>query len=241
MHNIKVNEQSPEPLPVLNLTANTHPFTENPLTDIQLLDNNSYKDIYKNKDNKKEKDNKYIPDFEKSGQKKSSFSKIKNYKDDERFMCFYNAYPKKVDPQDAYKAFKSIVGDDDSLLAEILLDIEKRKEKHSQWQERQYIKHPAVYLRKGEYLGEIFNAQDEVVAKKEKEAITANKRIALQEKASKEREEKDRINQIQKQTDGAIYRNIQKQVANASEAQVTGLQNLRNLKSDLEKSGIRRR
>src|SRR5690606_38324640 len=79
-----------------------------------------------------------IPDSEKSGKSK----KVKDYEKDERFMRFYSEYPKKIDPKDAWKAFKSIVGNDDDLLEQIIQDIRNRKQNHSQWQDKKYIKYP---------------------------------------------------------------------------------------------------
>lgn len=148
-----------------------------------------------------------IPVSTKTGSKKI----IKDYEKDERFMRFYSAYPKKEDPRDAWKAFKSIIGDNDELLEQVIADIELRKSKHSKWQDRQYIKYPAVYLRKGEYLGEIFNAEDEATAKNEKEKQLAKERLEKQELASKLRAENERKNNELKQSDAVAYRNAVKQ------------------------------
>lgn len=163
-----------------------------------------------------------IPDSSKSGK-----NKIKDYQKDKRFMRFYSAYPRKEDPRDAWKAFKSIVGDDDVLLNQILNDLEIRKTTHSQWQDKQFIKYPAVYLRKGEYLGEIFNSQEELKAKKELERIENEKRKTAQEEFSKKRADEIRKNDESKQNDASIYRKITKQVKNISESAYDGLKNLR--------------
>jgi len=151
----------------------------------------------------KQKDLRDIPDSTNTG-----ISKIKNYAKDERFMRFYNAYPKKVDPRDAWKAFKSIVGNEDELLEQILQDLELRKSKHSQWQDMQFIKYPAVYLRKGEYLGDIFNA-NEVNEEKEKAKKEENaKRMAKQEELSRQALERERKEQEQIHRDGKAFREM---------------------------------
>jgi hypothetical protein len=154
-------------------------------------------------------------------------NKLKDFQKDARFMKFYNAHPKKVDPWDAYKTFLSIVKNDDELLEIILKDIELRKAKHSGWENKQYIKSPARYLRNGEWLGEIINVHEETIAKKQQELDKANERLALQEKASQERAEKERQFQIQKQTDAVAYRRTIKQAP--SMATIAGLREIRNV------------
>lgn len=150
----------------------------------------------------KENNLKDIPASSKAGSKKV----IRDYEKDERFMRFYSAYPKKEDPRDAWKAFKSIIGNDDQLLEQVIADIELRKSKHSKWQDKQYIKYPAVYLRKGEYLGEIFNAEQQAKEKHEKEQLASKERLEKQEAASKLRAEIERKNNELKQTDAVAYR-----------------------------------
>jgi hypothetical protein len=177
--------------------------------------------------NKEDKNKKYIPDFEKSGNEipdsKPVKTSKKDYQKDERFMRFYDAYPKKVDPHDAYKAFKSVVGNDDLLLERILNDLEQRKAKHSQWADKQYIKYPAVYLRKGEYLGEIYNKNQELLEKQEKIKQENERRIQEQERISRERAQYEH----NKHNDGVIYRNIQRRVMN--EADKSGLAALKKV------------
>jgi len=160
-----------------------------------------------NKEDIKEDIKNNIPASSKTGSKKV----IRDYEKDERFLRFYSAYPKKEDPRDAWKAFKSVIGGNDELLEQVIEDIELRKSKHSKWQDRQYIKYPAVYLRKGEYLGEIFNAQDEAVVKNEKVQQESKERLEKQEEASKLRAENDRKNEEIKQSDAVSYRNTIKQ------------------------------
>lgn len=148
-----------------------------------------------------------IPASSKTGSKKV----IRDYEKDERFMRFYSAYPKKEDPRDAWKAFKAVIGDNDELLEKVIADIDLRKLKHSKWQDRQYIKYPAVYLRKGEYLGEIFNSQDEALIKHEKEKQLNQERLEKQEAESKSRAENERKNNQLKQSDAVAYRKVVKE------------------------------
>jgi hypothetical protein len=167
----------------------------------------------------KEKNLKDLPVFEKTGNKK-----IRDYEQDERFMRFYSEYPRRTDPRDAWKAFKSIVGDDDQLLEQIIEDVKLRKQKHTKWQEKQFIKYPAVYLRKGEYLGEIFNAAEEQAEKRKKESEIAKERELKQEQASKQRAERERNNELQKQSDAVAYRFTAKQApSQAASSALKGL------------------
>lgn len=159
-----------------------------------------------NKDNNKDNKNNNIPDSSNTGKNKI----ISDYKKDERFMRFYNAYPKKEDPRDAYRAFNSIVGNDDELLEQILLDLEQRKKIHTQWKDRQFIKYPAVYLRKGEYEGEIINITEENEKKKEIQRTENELRAKRQEEASIKREQQIKENELNKQKDARAYRDITK-------------------------------
>lgn len=158
------------------------------------------------------KDNNYIPDSKKSGKAKS----FSNYQDDERFMRFYNEYPKKVDPRDAHKAFKAIVGNDDELLEQIISDLKIRKQKHSQWSDKQYIKYPAVYLRKGEYLGEIINEADNKAEHRAKLQQEAQERVKAQEIAFRKKHEIEKINQQNKKDDGKVYKRVLSQAASSA-------------------------
>lgn len=169
------------------------------------------------------KDLKDIADSPNTAKVSKKVSLSKNYKDNPRFMAFYDAYPKKVDPHDAYKAFKQVIGDDDKLLALILADIELRKEKHTQWRDKQFIKYPAVYLRKGEYLGEIINQEDEKKAQIDERKRVADERLKAQEEASQKRAAIELANNQSKQSDAVAYRDIAPKATGRPE----GLVNLR--------------
>ncbi len=160
-----------------------------------------------------------IPVSSKTGSKKV----IKDYGKDERFMRFYNAYPKKEDPRDAWKAFKSIIGDDDALLEKVINDIQLRKSTHSKWQDKQFIKYPAVYLRKGEYLGEIYNEAKENEEKDRIKKEENEKRLAAQEELSRKNAEYERNKQDNYDKDGKAYRDVTRKAGERPE----GLKNLR--------------
>jgi len=146
---------------------------------------------YNNKNiNKEIKNNKTLVDSDESTTVNKS-SKTHEHQKCPRFMRFYNAYPKKQDPGDAYKAFKTIVGKDDERLNVIIADIELRKAKHTQWQDLQYIKSPASYLRKGEYLGEIIT--------KGKSTVTSINTNQQQETAQERIERNIRFNREEQQ------------------------------------------
>ncbi len=178
--------------------------------------------VHKIKEIKEIKDNNNIPDFSNTGKTKP----IPDYKKDNRFMRFYSEYPKKEDPKDAYKAFKSIVGDDDVLLESIIADIKLRKQKHSKWQERQFIKYPAVYLRKGEYLGEIFNIAEENEEKDRSKKEENENRMLEQEKQSQLSAEREKAELEQIQIDGRAFRAIKHKIK-SSGVRPAGLKNLR--------------
>ena len=137
-------------------------------------------------------------------------SKIKDYEKDERFMRFYNAYPKKVKPRDAWKAFKNIIGKNEELLIKILVDLKERSSRHSQWQEKQFIPYPATYLRSADYDSEIINQNQEAERKRQESKTQAEQRIAQQESLSKQRRDAERTNNEAKQRDAFVMRDLQK-------------------------------
>ncbi|MFO3233035.1 hypothetical protein QPW83_15175, partial [Legionella pneumophila] len=143
------------------------------------------------KKNESEKTNNKHLDKDKT---KPHRAKNKDYSKDDRFMRFYNEYPRKVDPHDAYKAFKSIVGDDDLLLEQIIADIKQRKQHHEPWKDKKYIKYPAAYLRKGEYLSEVLNDKAELEEKRRLMNLENEKRMKAQEEASRRKEAQERAN-----------------------------------------------
>ncbi|HAT1964774.1 TPA: hypothetical protein I8Z55_000385 [Legionella pneumophila] len=156
---------------------------------LNLLIKSDYFDNHKK--NKPEKPNNKHLDKDKT---KTPRVKNKDYPKDERFMRFYNEYPRKVDPHDAYKAFKTIVGDDDLLLEQIISDIKQRKQHHEPWKDKKYIKYPAAYLRKGEYLSEVLNEKAELEEKRKLLNLENEKRMKAQEEASRRKEAQEREN-----------------------------------------------
>lgn len=71
-------------------------------------------------------------------------SKNKNKESDILFERFWTAYPRKVNKPGAKRAFEKI-NPDEQLLETMLKAIEQQK-KTAQWQEMQYIPHPATWL-----------------------------------------------------------------------------------------------
>lgn len=76
------------------------------------------------------------------------------YRDDERFMRFYSAYPKKKQPQAAYKAFCRLNLTEEELDS-ILKDIATKARFDAQWKNIQYIPHPATYLNTRDFESDI--------------------------------------------------------------------------------------
>lgn len=133
--------------------------------------------------------------------------KPKSYLQDERFLRFYRVYPKKEKPQDAYKAFLSL-NPDDALLDKIVNDVLARKDRHTQWQNMQYIPLPATYLRSAAYDGEIYNEADEKAKKALENAELSRERIAAQERVSRAVSE----NHANKEADAMAFRNIARNI-----------------------------
>lgn len=136
--------------------------------------------------------------------KKSTSERFSDYRQDERFMRFYNAYPKKQKPQDAWKAFISVVGNDDALLESILFDIREKSARHDQWQNTKYIPQPGRYLRSGDYESEIVNSKTEEALKKaeqkKKSDDALQERIKAQDNMAKMRQENRLIDARTKRT-----------------------------------------
>lgn len=191
-------------------------ITENPTSGkTHLLDNPTHtNNIYIQK--KEELQNKELnPIGDSSNAPKK---KIADYKKDERFMRFYSAYPRKEKPQDAWKAFRSIVGDDDDRLVQILEDVEKRTLNHSQWRNKQYIEYPASYLRAFSWEGEIFNTESQERDKKIQRELESKKRLAEQEEQSRLRHEREQCTDRQKNQDGRMYRAIVSEVKKGNQS-----------------------
>ncbi len=151
-----------------------------------------------------------IVDFEKSTTKKS---KNKDYKKDERFMRFYNAYPRKEKPRDAWKAFQSIVGNDDALLEKIMEDLEKRIINHTPWSDPQYIGLPASYLRSATFDGEIFDLNAINQQKKIRTEQESKTRMAQQEKMSQQLRVEEAAREKRNNKDAEAFRETMKKIS----------------------------
>lgn len=122
----------------------------------------------------------------------SSPTTKKDYEKDQRFMSFYSIYPKKEKPRDAWKAFKSVIGKDDALLAKIITDVKKRHTEHDKWKDDRFIPYPASYLRSADYESEIYNYNNQESTKKAEQKKKADEiyaqRIKAQEELAKTRD-----------------------------------------------------
>ena len=81
-------------------------------------------------------------------------------------------------------------------------------------------------MRKGEYLGEIYNAEQEQADRRTKDAELTRERALKQEAASIKRAEQTNVNNIQKISDAQAYRGL---------AQKEPSQNTKNALSGLRK------
>lgn len=75
------------------------------------------------------------------------------------FQKFWEAYPKKIDKQGSYKAFKNIPNIE-KLLDKILKDISHKKQ--FQWGNVKYIPHPTTYLHQHRWEDEVEGQIDDV-------------------------------------------------------------------------------
>ena len=180
---------------------------------------------------KTNKDLNPIVDSTESPIEKSSSLKSKDYEKDERFMKFYFIYPKKEKPRDAWKAFKSLKLNDEQL-NQILEDVQSRKERHTQWQNKQFIPLPASYLRSGDFEGEIFNQAEEIKKKADIAKLEAMKREQEQERFTQKQEEELRQKTNQYNQDGAAFRSIVAKVTGVTQSTI-GIRELSNLKKKL--------
>jgi hypothetical protein len=140
--------------------------------------------------------------------KKPKTQRKKSYRDDERFIRFYEAYPKKVKPQDAYMAFLSVIGNDDELLEEVIADVHVRAKNHSQWQDKQFIPYPASYLRSADWESEIYNANEEKLKKIAEQEAVAEARTAAQLAFSEKQRQMELSKPKQHSADGKAYRQL---------------------------------
>jgi len=192
-----------------NPLCGVNQVTENPTSGkTHLLDNPTHTKERPLEKKEKEKKRKSIADSTNTATDITPSSKIKDYEKDERFMRFYNAYPKKVKPRDAWNAFKNIVGKNDQLLLKILVDLKERSTRHSQWQEKQYIPYPATYLRSADYDSEIINEAQEAERKRQESKTQAEQRLANQESLSKQRRDMERINNESKHNDAFAMKGV---------------------------------
>lgn len=72
---------------------------------------------------------------------------------DALFLAFYNAYPRKVGKPNALKAWKKFKVDAE-LAAKIMASLEAHKQTR-QWQNKEYIPHPATWLNQERWEDEV--------------------------------------------------------------------------------------
>jgi hypothetical protein len=200
-------------------------ITDNPLESTGKTEKSDYCYTQLEKESDRSDSDHIVVNSIRSPKKKSLFAS--NYQNDERFMRFYNAYPKKIEPNDAYKAFKGVIGHNDELLELILNDIEQRLKRDSKWQDKQYIKYPAGYLRKGEYLSEIYNANEEAKEKERLKREENEKRLKELELQSQRLADDRRLNEQAKHRDARTYRETIAKIPEISPVAKDSLKNLR--------------
>lgn len=93
-----------------------------------------------------------------------------DYRQNELFMRFYQSYPKKQKPQDAYKAFLRLNADE-GMVDMIIADALNRRANDDHWQDIQFIPYPATYLNAKQWEGDICNS----VLEKESRKLEAKK------------------------------------------------------------------
>jgi hypothetical protein len=97
-----------------------------------------------------------------SGRKKARTPEQKGYSP--LFCAFYEAYPRKEDPDEAWKAWQQMDGD--ALADGIMAGVEAHRQSNEAWkrQERRYIKKPAAWLRAGAYKSDFARPVEDVEA-----------------------------------------------------------------------------
>lgn len=88
--------------------------------------------------------------------------KSTEYKDDELFMRFYNAYPNKQKPREAYREFLKVSAkvDKQDFVDMLIEDLAKRKANNWLTRDTHMIPHPRKYLHGHEWEGEIIRKED---------------------------------------------------------------------------------
>ena len=81
-------------------------------------------------------------------------SSLKSYQDDPLFRMFYQHYPNKQKPHEAYRAFKQLKPTQE-MINHWITDIDRRLKSDFRWQTRQYIPYPENYLKTQYWEGEI--------------------------------------------------------------------------------------
>lgn len=82
-------------------------------------------------------------------------SQVKRRKSRECFDAWWDAYPKKVDKQNALKYWLKNWKTLDPITETLISDVRLRVEKHGQWRDKQYIPGPAKYLRDKKWEDEV--------------------------------------------------------------------------------------
>lgn len=140
-----------------------------------------------------------------------------DYEKDENFMRFYKAYPVRKKGAHAYKMWLRL-NPDDALIEIILNDVEKREAEDTQWIEG-FIPHPGTYLNpecpgwKDEIVNRDKIRNDNKKAHDEAIDLENKRRMEKQEEASKQRAERERLNDFQKKSDSLVYRKTVKESA----------------------------
>jgi hypothetical protein len=129
---LRINAQTQKPAPALSSRDSVQPCAENPLTAIQSLDTDSYKDISKNKNNKK--------DISIS----NSATEVARKRNDDSFYEFWKTYPVKKNKVRSKKIWDK--ENFASIVTLICCDVMLRKQKETQWQDVRFIPHPSTYL-----------------------------------------------------------------------------------------------
>lgn len=204
-------------------------ITENPEPGkTHILDNRTYTkerssqslDVIKKKDKISLGDSPNTPCENEVIQTKKSKS-IGDYNRDDLFMMFYNAYPKKQKPRDAYKAYLKLKTGHLQMI-DIVKDVENRLKNDDHWQEMQYIPYPATYLNARQWESDITNSMQQKKEQKEIEKQKSQANLEAQEKRSIA--ERDKA--FQNTRDALATRKIIREV---TEGQRKGIQCLKDM------------
>lgn len=111
------------------------------------------------------------------------------------YVKFYNQYPRRQQPYQGFRAFVKLKPTEERV-KELIADVQRRKEKDTQWQNKKHIPLPASYLNGKQWEGEIVTEQNIPQGRYGQQNVGYNHRTPAEEEdriARQKRAEMDRL------------------------------------------------